>query len=344
MREFFNRMLPPGLQFKFIDMDDELMVSLGRARLANATAWNTLVSGNIFTEEEARAQTVADGMLTISVPEKLPQELQERIDKKGEMFNQPFGNNKPGFGKNGPAERPSMLGKPVKPSLGGKGEAASNKSEAVQNFISSVIGSEDKHFQRLIFKAFPSVLLDASVVDEYDFDWIARHDASLWSGFVDETLPELSRIVVSTVRDDLVATIRSENWWRANIDDVIADLSKYTDLWLEADRRTKELRSYVEGIPLPELSVDKSQAETEIKTQVSSMVDAIPEIIANSVISASRNYILTQHPDDVLSSVYDPVLLEQVRSVLSIALNTLTDVLISNTSGIIIADFGKESK
>ena len=53
VESFFNRLLPSYLRFKFVDLDDEMSIALGRARLANSTAWNSLISGGVFTREEA---------------------------------------------------------------------------------------------------------------------------------------------------------------------------------------------------------------------------------------------------------------------------------------------------
>ena len=101
---FYNRMLPPSLRFKFIDLDDELSVALGRARLANATAFTALIKEGVFTPEETRQQIIADGLISISIPEALPEEAKQRIaDNKA-------------------AERPSLLGRPIAPSDGGHGE------------------------------------------------------------------------------------------------------------------------------------------------------------------------------------------------------------------------------
>lgn len=105
---FFNKMLPKYLKFVFIDLDDELSVAIGRARLANATAWQILVDRQVFTPNEARLQTIADGLVTISIPEKI-----EGGDKPREQF------------PTGTQERPGLLGKPVSPSQGGYGEVKS---------------------------------------------------------------------------------------------------------------------------------------------------------------------------------------------------------------------------
>jgi hypothetical protein len=63
----------------------------------------------IFTPEEARQQTVADGLISISIPEKVPEGAFDEL-------------NPP---QNGMNERPSMLGKPIAPSQGGYGEVKS---------------------------------------------------------------------------------------------------------------------------------------------------------------------------------------------------------------------------
>ena len=107
MRAFFNRMLPTTLRFTFIDLDDEMSVAMGRAMLAQATAFNAMITAGMFTAEEARQQIIANGLITITIPEELPPEAKKMVDMK---LN--------------PPERPSMLGRPVSPGQGGWGEAA----------------------------------------------------------------------------------------------------------------------------------------------------------------------------------------------------------------------------
>lgn len=72
-----NRMLPPELEFRLIDYDDELQVALGRARLANAQADEILIRNRIFSPDEARLQTIQDGLITITVPENLDRQKTE---------------------------------------------------------------------------------------------------------------------------------------------------------------------------------------------------------------------------------------------------------------------------
>ena len=113
LKYFFDRILPDTLEWKFIDLDDEIAVALGRARLANATAWGTLIDKRIFTPDEARKQSVADGLVSISIPEEVDEKAFDVLTKTAQNTD----------GKS--TERPGMLGKPVSPSQGGYGEVRS---------------------------------------------------------------------------------------------------------------------------------------------------------------------------------------------------------------------------
>ena len=98
------------MKFSWIDLDDELSVAIGRARLANATAIQILVDKHILLPNEGRQQLIADGLITISVPES--------VDGGDEFPELPVSSQ----------ERPGLLGKPIAPSQGGYGEV---KSKAV---------------------------------------------------------------------------------------------------------------------------------------------------------------------------------------------------------------------
>lgn len=131
MMYFWNRVLPPTLKFSFIDLDDELNTALGRARLATSTAFQQLIDKRVFTPKEARLQMIADGLITISIPEDIPEKEFDILTNTNQMGATPFGNG----GK--PNERPNMLGRPVTPSDGGYGEI---KSE--WNINSDIIDEE----------------------------------------------------------------------------------------------------------------------------------------------------------------------------------------------------------
>lgn len=111
IKYFVESFLPPVLQFDFIDSDAERLSMMGRARLANATAFNQFRQMGSISPEEARLQAIQDGLFTISMPEKPPKEARP-------VLPQPFG-AKPG---SKPPERPGQVGSPQPPSMGGDGE------------------------------------------------------------------------------------------------------------------------------------------------------------------------------------------------------------------------------
>lgn len=334
IESFITRMLPPALKFRFIDMDDELMVSLGRARLANATAWTSMVNGNLFTEEEARNQTIADGMLTTSPPEALPPELKKKIEAKQQMFNQP-----PQAGGRPGSERPSMLGKPVTPSSGGWGETAA------RSWVDGIVQADDKYFQRLAYIAYPNVLADAigiynALEERADLDhWVERHDVALWTGDGIGELPELSQVAIANTRSDLIRELTNNPWWSQVVDAAMDFLNEIYEITVQDVTERSVLRSYVEdrSTELPELDVTSL-----MNGQRARLCEHLPVMIANSVIAGLRDFVLdTPITQDRSVDIYDPRLLIGIRSHLNSALVALSGVFAQNTSGIIIDELEK---
>jgi hypothetical protein len=149
---FIDRILPEYLEFKWIDLDDEISVAIGRARLANATAFSSLIDKQILTPKEARLQLLADGQITISIPEEIPDADKTQFDELGS------GNS---------AERPSMLGRPVAPTAGGQGEVRNGVlSRSVREFIynqqmleavvdNDLVSRSDDDYPELDFASLP---------------------------------------------------------------------------------------------------------------------------------------------------------------------------------------------
>jgi hypothetical protein len=126
--EFFNRILPDTLEFKFIDLDDELSVSVGRARLATSTAFGQLVAMHALSPKEARLQMIADGLISISIPEDVDESEFPAMPVPGAGGGQP--------GQKQSNERPGSLGKPINPSQGGYGEI---RSEVIEHALTNDI-------------------------------------------------------------------------------------------------------------------------------------------------------------------------------------------------------------
>ena len=75
-RYFFDRLLPRDkLKFTWIDLDDEVSVALGRARLATSQAYMQLIDKRVITPKEARLQLIQDGLMSISMTEDIDQKM-----------------------------------------------------------------------------------------------------------------------------------------------------------------------------------------------------------------------------------------------------------------------------
>lgn len=106
LQSYFNQILPDDLKFVWIDYDDELQVSLGRARLANAQAFQMFVDKQIFTRGELRLQSLQDGLITVVVPDDI---------KKAADYEEPKPAQSGTVGQ--------LVDNTQKPSLGGQGDA-----------------------------------------------------------------------------------------------------------------------------------------------------------------------------------------------------------------------------
>jgi len=109
---FWNHILPDTLEFNWIDYDDELNVALGRARLASFTGLGMMQDKGVLSPQEVRSQIIADGLVSISLPDQLPPDAQSLPPPT------PFG----GGAKKTNKEPELMGGNPKAPSSGGEGE------------------------------------------------------------------------------------------------------------------------------------------------------------------------------------------------------------------------------
>jgi len=107
VKYFIESFLPDSLQFNFIDLDDELNVALGRARLATITALSQAQDKGVISANEHRLILLGDGLFgSTNLPEEPP------ADAKEVQPNNSFGS----------PERPGTLGRPEAASTGGQGE------------------------------------------------------------------------------------------------------------------------------------------------------------------------------------------------------------------------------
>jgi len=187
MISFFNFMLPEELEFKVIDNDEEQAVAAGRALLAFSTSAAQLVESRMFTPQELRLQALASGLITVSVPEEIPED---------EFPEEPMAGDSP--------ERPAQLGKPVAPSQGGHGEVLPRSR--LEDEVHRVLDFIDLDIKASITDIFSPLLVEIrSVMDLENGElaaWSDWHDEILWGNMLDE-IPELTQTVLEQSREYL---------------------------------------------------------------------------------------------------------------------------------------------
>jgi hypothetical protein len=172
LKYFFDRILPEDLEFKWIDPDEELGVAIGRARLATATALGLAVDKRALTPKEYRLQMIADGLITISIPEDIPEDEFDILPEATSAFGST-------------AKKPGMLGTQVPPSTGGQGEVKSKFEEELDLGIERFLEALETKSEEFIFLP--------------DADNIADEFANLVSDDREEVKQKISNYVKNTI-------------------------------------------------------------------------------------------------------------------------------------------------
>ena len=326
MKAFFDRMLPDDLEYKIIDQDDELAVAMTRARLANATAAQQYIMSGIFTAEEMRLQAMADGLVTISIPEKIPAEAMPA------QLPPPNGKTN---------ERTGMLGKPVPVSGGGYGEG-SLKSE-IFNTLTDV---EDIRLKRLIRSAMSPISREVlALYNNTDDDTMLQlysqwHDDLLWNDPEDkDEYPELTLATLAKSKSDL-SKVMTDQWWAlSDPPDKVAE--DFVNIFHDIYRHFKEqkaLAEYERGV-VDMLVTEFVPDEAEEKAFIRQTAELIEQIwadleinIQKAVIAGTRNYYLQKgfaNSLDETEKMVDNSAVEYVRQQLVALRNHL------------VTDFGK---
>jgi len=106
----FDWLLPEPIKFIWIDVDEESKLMKSKSVVAYGSALSTLVSAKMITQQEARQEIVAQGLLEIEINlEELPEELamqEEQMPAEEPAY--PFG-------------KPVQLEEEVPPTQGGRG-------------------------------------------------------------------------------------------------------------------------------------------------------------------------------------------------------------------------------
>lgn len=162
LKFYFEQILPPVLQFNWVDYDDEVNIALGRARQANANAFKMLSDAGFISPKEGRQQLIADGMFTISMPEEPPAKPKTPIAKPS----------------------PITLPKenlPVPPSMGGHGDVKASYLDRIDFEVIKAVTSE------LLAEFFPQL---EEVRDEFGLDNLFEARSIV----EEQVIPDLHRV------------------------------------------------------------------------------------------------------------------------------------------------------
>lgn len=222
--EYWGKMLPETLQFEYIDHDDELSVALGRARLATMTAFNQMIESRVLLPEEARMQMLSDGLITIAIPEKLPEGAFDEIDeRKAQKVKEA-------------QERPGSLGAPVSPSQGGHGEIKrSERNKNAEKFKGEFhFNMENVHparIRKLVKLAFTELYLSVNLAvtslagnQNAISMWNDWHNKVLF-GQADEEAPDLIKQSIRNIRSKMSKLMNKDKWWMPRFSDSMVQLN-----------------------------------------------------------------------------------------------------------------------
>jgi len=232
-KNFINSdVLPPYLEFAWIEKDDEALAATGRARLLNAQALKAMVEGGLIQPEDGQAQLKKDGLLTIELqpqPKEAPAPLPPAQSRNGAL---PAGDNEDQTGRE--LER-------VPPSAGGRGEVGQTQRAALGDPAISAVEPGSSNFDRLglVFEnAFDAVLkrmgdiqlrrlikaalkaqfpiASKAIINLSEADRVQWAEERFKSWFGEESIfdqiPQVQK-VDKLVLEDLEKLLEDDRWW-----------------------------------------------------------------------------------------------------------------------------------
>ena len=277
---YFENVLPDTLKFNWIDFDDEKNVAQGRARMATANAGNIWIQGQVFTPDEIRRQTIADGLFTIPLP--------ETIDRKSVEWPtnalRYIGNKSAGgeeTGKKGSNE----IGNPTAPSGGGHGEIKP------QQIISKNRSKIEVSISKAVYAGNQILgsLINSVRTDKNDFpDWEKRFENSV----IGKSYMDLvSEAVIDDSYNAMAEVLERSDW----IDTVSHDLaSAYLENFNEQDKNqklsdiTKRAEfEFIEGKRLDLLPSADEMSSLAQKSLTDDLVNHTKRLLLEKIIPAS---------------------------------------------------------
>jgi len=259
---YLNHILPDSLKFTWIDYDDERNVSKGRARLASAQSADVWIRNRVFKPSEIRQQALADGLISISIPETIDPNDEEFI-----VIQQAAVANKIG------GSRTKTLGNPVAPSAGGQGEVIP------QQIIQRNMANAEVGISKAVFSAVEILSALLFNVNEK----LSQTEMEVWNQYVDNYLTgksDIEEVALKDVFEDVLgriyASVGEQDWVadfsnaisRKALADAISYEKSHKAFLAEQDAEQKYIEGESDGIDVEENDIALDVNETELSLAV----------------------------------------------------------------------------
>jgi hypothetical protein len=309
---YLNKLLPPYLEFAIMDYDDEILANIGRARLASAQAFATMMKGQVFSPDEVRQQWIADGLVTVPMSELPPNSgLQPSITVDTAKRN---------------PDTSDQVGDPVPPEQGGWGGITQHQSrtENVIDAKGALKDFFDVEFSKILSRNLASDLVPIVRKAVENFypqasqlkSMIGRSELEQWRATYDDvlfgydTLTEFPEEVNKSLKDyyaEVKAILEGNNWWKLPEDTVNTLKSLFaaafsSSLQSVTSRMLDSLHTLglMQNTTLPDkfsvtTNMEKmSDIENMAKNTVSYLDDGTEFFIENSVYSAVKDEMTSE--------------------------------------------------
>lgn len=299
---YWQKMLPSHLRFVLIDQDDELLVSKGRARLANSMALTNLVKSNVITKQDAQEQLLQDGLLTVSL-EEIQDDPLGLVDGEG---RDRFAGN--------------FLANPVPASDGGEGEISARALFAP--LIEAATLVEFQRLSRIVERSVGGLAITArnSLKPQDLLQWRTNLRQPLAAGIAGVVI-DVERSVFDTLHTEL----KEHPWWALDADVLAADaiIPAYEET-INAIALAIRNYAYVESMDTPaivprvDIILDNGQVIADLTEFVNKSIEQvniqIMQLLSHEVTLATLTELSREQPGD-MAAISRAVFFEQLGSI-----------------------------
>lgn len=286
-KTYVDRILPDTLEWHWKNFDDEKNVALSRARMANATAFQTNIAGQVITPDEARRQLIADGVMSIDMPETIDRKAIEwptnAITYQG-VKNSQQGSN--------------QVGSPKAPSGGGRGDVKP------QQIISKHRAEIEVSVTRSIFKSnqiLGALLNSIRTGDKNDFP---KWEKSFEDAVVGKSQADLyTESIINDSYNSLLDSLDKEPW----IDTVSQNLAQSLSSQF-TERAKSQLESALlnkaEAEFIEEKRIDLFLTEDELLSLGNVKVEVDPTEVKKSLLESFIPWTLLTAKNSIMAYKY----------------------------------------